>query len=84
MIETVTSPPDRLIFGPYRNPFGNPMRQASGFDPIFGAQIEDPAHCGSCHTLYTPALDENGGYLREFPEQTTYLEWEHSGYIKTC
>ena len=84
VIDTSTSPPDRLIFGPYRNPFGNPMRQASGFDPIFGAQIEDPAHCGSCHTLYTPTLDASGEIVDEFPEQTTYLEWEHSTVARTC
>ncbi len=25
-----------------------------------------------------------GNYLKEFPEQTTYLEWEHSGFSQTC
>ena len=94
VIDTDTLPPDRLIFGPYDNPFGNPMQQASGFNPIFGAQIEDPAHCGSCHTLYTPVLDANGDPVpvpgtdpveyTEFPEQTTYLEWEHSSVARTC
>jgi hypothetical protein len=84
VIDTSTSPPDRLIFGPYQNPLGNPMQQASGFNPKIGAQIEDSAHCGSCHTLYTPALDASGNYVGEFPEQTTYLEWEHAGFPKTC
>ena len=93
-IETVTSPPNRLIFGPYLNPFGNPMQQSSGFDPAFGEQIESSAHCGSCHTLYTPVLDVNGSPIpvpgtdpveyTEFPEQTTYLEWEHSGVADRC
>jgi hypothetical protein len=84
VIDTSTFPPDRLIYGPYDNPFGNPMRQSSGFEPIFGAQIEDSAHCGSCHTLYTPTLDADGEPVGEFPEQTTYLEWEHSGFAPTC
>ena len=85
VIDTETFPPDRLIFGPYDNPFGNPMRQSSGFNPVPGAQIQSSAHCGSCHTLYTPALDASGTYLDyEFPEQTTYLEWEHSQFARTC
>ena len=46
--------------------------------------MKDSAHCGSCHTLYTPSLSETGEYLREFPEQTTYLEWEQSGMEQTC
>lgn len=60
------------------------MQQSSGFVPSHGIQIEDPAHCGTCHTLYTPALDSSGGYLGEFPEQTTYLEWVHSSVPETC
>jgi len=84
VIETATSPPNRVIFGPYQNPLRNAMRQAAAFDPAFGAQIEDSAHCGSCHTLYTPTLDANGDIVGEFPEQTTYLEWEHSGLTESC
>jgi hypothetical protein len=83
-IETETSPPNRWIFGPYQNPLRNAMRQAAGFDPAFGAQIEDSAHCGSCHTLYTPTLNAGGDVVGEFPEQTTYLEWEHSEFADTC
>lgn len=85
VIDTGTNPPDRQIFGPYsENLFATPMRDASGFNPVFGAQIEDPAHCGTCHTLFTPTLDANGNVVGEFPEQTTYLEWEHSSIAKTC
>ena len=61
------------------------MQRNSGFLPTPGVQLTDSAHCGSCHTLYTPALDEEGNSLNyEFPEQTTYLEWEHSGLTETC
>ena len=94
VIDTSTFPPDRMIFGPYQNPFGNSMQQAAGFNPNFGVQIEDSAHCGSCHTLYTPVLDANGARVpipgtdpveyAEFPEQTTYLEWEHAVFTETC
>lgn len=87
VIDTSTWPPNRTIFGPYQSPLRNAMRQAAGFDPGFGSQIEDSAHCGSCHTLYTPVLDGNGNPVPVdpyFPEQTTYLEWEHSGLARSC
>jgi hypothetical protein len=84
VIDTSTVPPDRVIFGPYDGPPANPMANNSGFTPTPGAQITDPAHCGSCHTLYTPTLDAGGNVVGEFPEQTTYLEWEHAGFPATC
>ncbi len=85
VIDTVTVRPNRLIFGPYDQPLQNPMKNNAGFLPTPGSQIADSAHCGSCHTLYTPALDAVGNDLNyEFPEQTTYLEWEHSGFLQTC
>jgi hypothetical protein len=88
VIDTTTFPPNRLIFGPYENPFGNPMQQASGFLPVVAyadqPHLQSSEHCGSCHTLYTPALDSGGQYVGEFPEQTTYLEWEHSSFLETC
>ena len=96
VIDTATVPPNRLIFGPYDQPRQNPMQRNSGFLPTPESMTEphltDSAHCGSCHTLYTPVLDANGVQVpgtdpveyAEFPEQTTYLEWEHSGVPKTC
>ncbi len=88
VIDTATFPPDRLIFGPYDQVLQNPMQQSAGFLPTLEGltrpHLTDSAHCGSCHTLYTPALDSNGEYVGEFPEQTTYLEWEHSGFLRTC
>ena len=87
VIDTTTSVPDRIHFGPYTKPLRNPMQQNSSFLPTHhspGRQLADSAHCGSCHTLYTPALDETGEYLKEFPEQTTYLEWEYSEVKETC
>ena len=86
-IDTTTVSPDRVIYGPYSNPLRNPMQRNSGFRPRPhnpDKQLADSAHCGSCHTLYTPSLDANGVYLKEFPEQATYLEWEHSQFNQTC
>jgi hypothetical protein len=87
-IDTSTSPPDRLIFGPYDQVLQNPMQQNVGFLPtiedVGKPHLTSSAHCGSCHTLYTPTLDANGDVVGEFPEQTTYLEWEHAGFGDTC
>jgi hypothetical protein len=88
VIDITTVPPNRWIFGPYDRPWQNPMQRNSGFLPTLESipkpHLTDSAHCGSCHTLYTPALDADGKYVGEFPEQTTYLEWEHSSFPKTC
>ena len=85
------------IYGPYQNPHtggANLMQSNTGYTPQFGTQMTSSAHCASCHTLYTPVLDANGDPVpipgtdpveyTEFPEQTTYLEWEHAGFTATC
>jgi len=79
-IDTRTESPDRLAYGPYPQPFQMPMAQSSGFTPVQGLQVEDSGLCGSCHTLFTPVFDESGSVVGEFPEQTPYLEWEHSSF----
>ena len=87
VIDTTTFRPDRVLFGPYSNPLRNPMQRNSRFLPTHHApdrQLADSAHCGSCHTLYTPSLAADGSYLKEFPEQTTYLEWEYSQFNQSC
>jgi len=85
VIDTSTPAPHRAVFGPFEDPVGSAMRRRSGFDPVVGSHLSDSAHCGSCHTLYTPVLDADGNPLAvEFPEQTTFLEWEHSEYPETC
>ena len=82
--------PNRTIFGPFVDPLQNPMQRNTGFIPMDHApnfQLADSAHCGTCHTLYTPALDKDGNDLHfEFPEQTTYLEWLNSDFATqtTC
>lgn len=79
-IDGTTSPPDRLIFGPYPDPVGRVMRNRVGFTPVKGTHMSDAALCGACHTLYTPFVDAAGTVLGEFPEQTPYLEWERSDF----
>jgi hypothetical protein len=88
VIDTTTVSPYRAAFGPYSDPVAHPMEMHSGFSPVEGPQISDSALCGSCHTLFTPTVDANGTVIGEFPEQTTYLEWEHGmtggGISMTC
>jgi hypothetical protein len=56
VVDTFTSPPYRLAFGPYDQPVKHPMEMHSGFSPLWGIQIADSALCGTCHTLYTHFL----------------------------
>ena len=63
-----------LIYGPYQNPFGAPMQMMSGYTPVFGEQIHESELCATCHTLFTPTVDNDGNIIGEAPEQTPYLE----------
>lgn len=83
-IDTLTSAPNRLAFGPYDQPVANPMEMHSGFSPALGSQVRGAALCGSCHTLHTPTVNAAGEVIGEFPEQTTYLEWKFSNQSRTC
>jgi hypothetical protein len=79
-VDTSTEPPDRQAFGPYEQPFGQPMQMHTGFVPIYGAHIETAELCATCHNLYTPYVDAQGNVLGEFPEQTPYTEWQNSAF----
>ncbi len=79
-VDTATPAPDRKIFGPYRDPVGESMRDSVGYTPVYGSQTNDSALCATCHTLYTPYVDGAGNVAGEFPEQTPYLEWKHSDF----
>ncbi len=70
----------REIYGPYREVFENPMLNHVNYRPLYGAQVHDSALCGTCHTLFTPYVDNTGTVIGEFPEQTLYLEWLNSSY----
>lgn len=70
--------------GPYAIDTGHQqvMRTSTGgFVPGEGMQIRDSALCGTCHQLYTVALDKEGNRVGELPEQMPYLEWLHSVYV---
>jgi hypothetical protein len=79
-IDTSTDPPDRKAYGPFPEPFADTMRRVTGFTPQPGLQTLNAALCATCHTLYTPYLDAAGNIAGEFPEQTAFLEWQHSAY----
>lgn len=69
------------LYGPHRNPFARPMRVHSGFQPTAAGHVLEPALCGTCHTLFTRALDEAGEETGDvLAEQTPYLEWRNSHY----
>lgn len=71
---------DRVTFGPVQNPLVSPMKQVTGFEPVYGSHMETSALCATCHTLFTPFVDNNGAIAGDFPEQTPYLEWLASDY----
>jgi hypothetical protein len=71
---------DHIIRGPYENPLTGPMQMNSGYTPAFGAQMGESELCATCHTLFTPWLDNEGQVGGTFPEQVPYLEWLNSDY----
>jgi hypothetical protein len=73
---------ERRIYGPYEDPFANPMRARVGYTPTHAPHIQQSELCGSCHDLRTPTFDPAAGELTEnlFPEQMIYSEWKHSGF----
>ena len=73
---------NRVIFGPYTNVFTMPMQRHVAYTPVHGAQVQDSALCATCHTLFTPILNETGDSTGEFPEQVPYLEWRNSDYAR--
>lgn len=73
---------ERLIFGPYsiEEDQAQIMTGASGFVPVQGLHIQRSELCATCHTLFTPYLDDSGEIAGEFPEQMPYQEWFYSDY----
>ncbi|MCB2200244.1 T9SS type A sorting domain-containing protein [bacterium] len=68
------------IYGPYTNPLTGPMQMQTGYLPTFGEQVNDSQLCATCHTLFTPTVNDEGEIIGEFAEQTPYLEWLNSLY----
>jgi len=85
LIDLNTQMGERLNYGPF--PVGkqpaNLMQSASGFIPVMSSHVKESALCATCHTLYTPYIDNEGQIAGEFPEQTVYLEWLNSEYANT-
>ena len=81
-IDTERPPGERLIYGPFptvEEPAAA-MQEASGYLPVKGPHTLRSELCATCHTLYTPYVDEQGEVAGTFPEQVPYLEWQHSDY----
>lgn len=72
----------RRIFGPFPVDSGRAriMRSASAYTPTQTTHIQSSGVCASCHVLYTHARAPEGTGVGMFPEQTPYLEWEHSAF----
>jgi hypothetical protein len=81
-VDTTTEKPDRMAFGPYEPRAAGIMQQSTGYRPYRGDHVENASLCGSCHTLYTPTLNDSGAIVGSFPEQTPYLEWQESVYAE--
>ncbi len=69
------------MFGPHANPFTMPMQMHTGFTPAAAGHVTESAICGTCHTLRTDALAEDGTLTgAHLSEQAPYLEWRNSQY----
>ncbi len=72
---------EHIIWGPYENPFTNPMIMETGYTPAYGDHIMDSRLCASCHTLITNSVDNAGNPTgNQFVEQAIYHEWLNSNY----
>jgi len=82
VIDTTRPAGDRPMYGPFETDAGRSgvMRSAVGFVPSESAHIQSSELCATCHTLFTNAIGPNHQTLGRLPEQTPYLEWQHSAY----
>jgi hypothetical protein len=71
---------DSINYGPYENPHTQAMFSVIGFTPVYSPHVDKSELCATCHTLFTPYIDNQGNIAGEFPEQTPYLEWKNSQY----
>jgi hypothetical protein len=71
----------KTVWGPYVNPFQDPMQDFIGFNVLHGAHVRKSELCAGCHTLITETVDLSGVPTgSEFVEQATYHEWLNSRY----
>lgn len=71
---------DSINYGPYPNPHTQAMFSVIGFLPVYSPHVDKSELCATCHTLFTPFIDNHGNIAGKFPEQTPYLEWKNSIY----
>ncbi len=73
---------DSIIFGPYENSDTTHMPFFPGvnYRVEYGPHMNQSELCATCHTLFTPFLDNQGNIAGTFPEQTPFLEWKNSIY----
>ena len=85
LIDTGRPAGTRYVFGPYSVTERRAaiMSGVSKFIPKQSPHVDQAELCATCHTLFTPSIDENDEIVGEFPEQVPYLEWLHSEYRET-
>jgi hypothetical protein len=71
---------DSIIYGPYQDPNTEIMYDMSFFTATYTTHLNQSELCATCHTLFTPYLDNQGQIAGDFPEQTPYIEWKNSIY----
>ena len=71
---------DSIIYGPYEDPLAEQMYDMSFFTPVYTTHMNQSELCATCHTLFTPYLDNQGQIAGDFAEQTPYIEWKNSIY----
>lgn len=75
---------NKQIWGPYEDPFPNPMVMHTGYTPVHSPHIKDSRVCASCHTLITNSVDLSGNPTgTQFVEQAIYHEWLNSTFQAT-
>lgn len=85
VIDPDLSQGSRTVYGPYSiaQAQRTVMISVSGFDPQQGLHTQRAEMCATCHTLYTPIVDQTGDVIGLFPQQTPYFEWFYSSYRRT-
>lgn len=73
---------DSIIYGPYDSSDTQfmPIWPNVNYTVEYAPHMNQSELCATCHTLFTPYLDNQGNIAGTFPEQTPYLEWKNSNY----
>jgi hypothetical protein len=70
----------RVIYGPYDNVLSGPMEASVNYSAEQGLHLSGSELCATCHTLFTPTIDNAGQIVGQIAEQTPYFEWLNSVY----